>query len=103
MRRLATIIFSLISLTGYSQYSPWLPVPLDSITVGQAGLIVLASLDESFDNNIACSVRMYFKGGRCAADRSIVIRVKDDRADINYGSDYLVFAKQDEDCRYYID
>jgi len=97
------VIFFFSIATGYSQYSPWRPFPLDSITVNNAGLIALVRIDEMNDEFVACQLKMHFKGGLCAADHGFLLRVKDDRFDFNYGSEYLVFAKKDEDCRYYID
>jgi hypothetical protein len=99
----AIIIFSLLALTGYSQYSPWRPVPLDSASVSDAGFIGLIRIDELNNEYIDCHIKIHFKGGMCAADYDFLLRVKNDRFDFNYGSDYLVFAKKDEDCRYYID
>jgi hypothetical protein len=97
------IFFSLITCAGYCQYSPSRFVPLDSATVKNAGLIALVRIDEMNDEYVDCHLKMHFKEGLCVTDFEFLLRVKGDRYNFNYGSDYLVFANKDEDCTYYID
>jgi hypothetical protein len=70
--------------------------------VSNAALIALVRIDELDDEFVACHLKTHFKG-LCLTDFEFWLRVTSGPFNFNYGSDYLVFAKKDKDCTYYID
>jgi len=103
MKIILFIIFFFSVTTGYSQHSSQRTFPLDSITVSNAGLIALVRVDEMNGEFLVCHLKTHFKEGVCVTDFRFLLRVIGGPFNFNYGSDYLVFAKRDKDCTYYID
>src|SRR4051812_32529974 len=103
MKILVCVILSLFAFNGYNQYSLLRLAPLDSTTVSNAALIALVRIDKRSNEYVNCRLKTHFKEGLCITDVEFLLRVKGDRINFNYGSDYLVFAKKDKDCKYYID
>jgi len=101
--RLTLFLLIVSSISGYSQNIR----PLDSLTVKNAAFIGLVEVTEienyGADNNMLhTTIVQCFKVSKKLELQKIVFRVKGDPSGFRVGSNYLVFAQDDEGRRYSI-
>jgi hypothetical protein len=102
MKIILFVFFSLFAFFSRSQESPKPIPPLDSLTVKRAAFIASVKMQQTVNDLIECTIIDSYKGGK-SLDDHFLLRVGDDRASFMEGDIYLIFAKEDDGLKYYID
>lgn len=99
MKALAIVAFILLPINGIGQQSR--EVGIDSALVRNSDLVALVKIQDVTDK-IYLKLEMLFKGA-CVRENELVLSHNDFNENFSHNTEYLLFAKADNNCHVYFD